>query len=77
MNGLESMVRIRTDGIRRRGSRALLDYGRATSQRETVYGLPAGPPTMKIAVPSAVARAWRSNVGSRTKTTVPAGASIS
>jgi hypothetical protein len=32
---------------------------------------------MKIAVPLAVARAWRSNAGSRTKTIVPAGASIS
>src|SRR4029079_16720305 len=50
--------------------------GRATSQRATVYGTPTGPPTAKIAVPSAVARAWRINAGSRTKTTLPAGASI-
>jgi hypothetical protein len=52
----------------------LLGYGSDASQRETVYGTPAGPPTAKIAVLSAVARAARSNAGSRTKTIVPAGA---
>ena len=37
--------------------RAFVGYGSATSQRETAYGVPAGPPTMRIAVSSAVARA--------------------
>jgi hypothetical protein len=38
-------------------------YGSAESQRETVYITPAGPPTIRIAVSSAVARAVRSNAG--------------
>ena len=49
---------------------AFAGYGSATSQRETAYGVPAGPPTMRIAVSLAVARAWWINAGSRTKTIV-------
>jgi hypothetical protein len=35
--------------------RVLLGHRTDTSQREMVYGTPAGPPTMKIVVSSAIA----------------------
>ena len=73
----DPFTRAASSRCRSTGGRAAqpLASGRSVSHRDICHGAPGRPPTARMDVPSAVARALRMSAGSRTNTSVPAGAS--